>query len=84
MSEENTALRELAESEYKYGFVSKIEEDSLPPGLNEDTVRFIAKKKNEPEWLLEWRRAAFARWQTMEEPDWAHIGDPGIACQDIG
>ncbi len=83
MTAENEALRELAESDYKYGFVSDIEQDSLPPGLNEDTVRFISKKKNEPAWLLEWRLKAFARWQRMEEPDWAHLGYPQIDYQAI-
>jgi Fe-S cluster assembly protein SufB len=58
---------------YKYGFVTDIEADEAPPGLNEDTVRFISAKKQEPEWLLEWRLKAFRRWQTMEQPDWAKL-----------
>ncbi len=58
---------------YKYGFVTDIEVDELPPGLNEDTVRFISAKKQEPEWLLEWRLKAFRRWLTMEQPDWAKL-----------
>ena len=58
---------------YKYGFVTDIEVDELPPGLNEDTVRFISAKKGEPEWLLEWRLKAFRRWQQMEQPDWAKL-----------
>jgi Fe-S cluster assembly protein SufB len=58
---------------YKYGFVTDIEADEAPPGLNEDTVRFISAKKGEPGWLLEWRLKAFRRWQTMVEPDWAKL-----------
>ncbi len=58
---------------YKYGFVTDIEVDELPPGLNEDTVRFISAKKEEPEWLLEWRLKAFRRWLQMEQPQWAKL-----------
>ncbi len=58
---------------YKYGFVTDIEADEAPPGLNEDTVRFISAKKREPAWLLEWRLKAFRRWQTMTAPDWAKL-----------
>ncbi len=65
-------VRTLGES-YKYGFVTEIESESAPPGLNEDTVRFIAAKKHEPQWLLEWRLEAFRRWQTMENPHWARL-----------
>jgi Fe-S cluster assembly protein SufB len=65
-------VRTLGEG-YKYGFVTAIESDSAPPGLNEDTVRFIAAKKHEPLWLLEWRLEAFRRWQTMEPPNWARL-----------
>jgi Fe-S cluster assembly protein SufB len=66
-----TAEREietLAEQEYKYGFSSDIESETLPPGLNEDTVRFISQKKGEPQWMLDWRLKAFRHWQTMTEP----------------
>jgi Fe-S cluster assembly protein SufB len=58
---------------YKYGFVTDIETDEAPPGLNEDTVRFISAKKREPGWLLDWRLKAFRRWQTMPSPDWAKL-----------
>jgi Fe-S cluster assembly protein SufB len=58
---------------YKYGFVSDIESDTAPPGLNEDTIRFISAKKREPEWLLEWRLGAYRRWQKMAEVDWAKL-----------
>ncbi len=59
--------------DYKYGFVTDIEQEFAPPGLNEDIVRFISAKKGEPEWLLEWRLKAFRHWQTMEEPDWQFL-----------
>ncbi len=58
---------------YKYGFVTDIESEQAPPGLNEDTIRFIAAKKQEPQWLLEWRLESFRRWQAMESPDWARL-----------
>ena len=67
---------------YKYGFVTDIETESAPKGLSEDIVRFISAKKNEPEWLLEWRLKAFAHWLTLEEPDWAKVGYPPIDYQD--
>ena len=67
---------------YKYGFVTDIESDKAPKGLNEDTVRFISAKKNEPEWLLEWRLKAYRHWLTMVEPDWAKVGYPPIDYQD--
>eukprot|EP00439_Symbiodinium_sp_Y106_P089187 s1_g1723.t1 len=71
-----------AVGKYKYGFSTDIESEKAPKGLNEDTVRFISAKKNEPEWLLEWRLDAFRRWQTMEEPDWAKVNYPKIDYQD--
>jgi Fe-S cluster assembly protein SufB len=58
---------------YKYGFFTDIESERAPPGLNEDTVRFVSAKKDEPQWLLEWRLEAFRHWQTMEQPDWAKL-----------
>lgn len=66
-------LEEHIGSEYKYGFVSDIESENAPPGLSEDIVRFISKKKNEPEWLLEFRLKAYRHWLTMTEPAWAHV-----------
>lgn len=69
------------EEGYKYGFVTDIEVDELPPGLNEDTVRFISAKKHEPAWLLEWRLKAFHRWQTLEAPDWAKLNIAPIDYQ---
>ena len=68
---------------YKYGFVTDIESEKAPKGLNEDIVRFISAKKNEPEWLTEWRLDAFRRWLTMEEPTWARVDYPRIDYQDL-
>jgi Fe-S cluster assembly protein SufB len=74
-------IRSLSEEGYKYGFVTDIEADSAPPGLNEDTVRFISEKKGEPEWLLEWRLAAFRAWREMPEPEWAKLNIAPIDYQ---
>src|SRR5258705_7521032 len=76
-------VREIDVDKYKYGFTSDIESVRAPKGLNEETVRFISAKKNEPEWLLEWRLAAFRRWVTMEEPKWAKGHYPRIDFQDL-
>ena len=76
------AVQSVAEGGYKWGFETDIEMEFAPKGLNEDTVRFISAKKNEPAWLLEWRLKAFALWQTMEEPDWAAVNYPKIDYQD--
>ncbi len=70
-------------SEYKYGFVTEIESESAPKGLSEDIVRFISAKKNEPEWMLEWRLKAYAQWLKMKEPDWANVTFPPINYQDV-
>jgi len=81
-------IRSLSDEGYKYGFVTDIEADSAPPGLNEDTVRFISAKKDEPQWLLEWRLEAFRHWQKMEQPDWAKlrlapIDSPAADCSAL-
>ena len=81
------AVRETVETvgeveKYKYGFTTDIESDKAPLGLTEETVRFISAKKNEPDWLLEWRLAAFRRWLTMDEPKWAKVSYPPIDFQD--
>jgi Fe-S cluster assembly protein SufB len=76
-------VRSIDVDAYKYGFISPIESDMAPKGLNEDTVRFISLKKEEPEWLLEWRLEAFRRWLTMDEPKWARVSYPPIDYQDI-
>jgi Fe-S cluster assembly protein SufB len=84
MPEENDdILEQVTSSEYKYGFVTNIESDDAPKGLNEDIVRFISAKKNEPEWMLEWRLKAYRHWQTMEQPEWANVTFPPIDFQDI-
>ena len=70
-------------SDYEAGFVTDVESETLPPGLNEDVIRFISNKKGEPEWLLEWRLKAFQVWKEMEEPEWAHVHYPKIDFQDI-
>jgi len=75
-------VSDLSDGGYKYGFSTDIEMDQAPKGLNEDTVRLISHKKNEPAWLLEWRLKAFKVWQTMEEPNWAKLGYPKIDYQD--
>ena len=79
----NDILDEITSSEYKYGFVTDIETESFAKGLNEDTVRMISAKKNEPEWMCEFRLQAFRYWKTLEMPQWAHLTIPQINYQDI-
>ena len=81
MAEEQ--VEKLMNTEYAAGFHTPIESDTLPPGLNEDVVRFISAKKNEPEWMLEWRLQAFRIWQEMTEPNWAHVEYPPVDFQAI-
>jgi Fe-S cluster assembly protein SufB len=83
MPTENLILQELATAEYPYGFSSNIAAETAPKGLTEDTIRFIATKKNEPEWLLEWRLKAYRHWLTLEEPKWPNLQYPPINYQDI-
>lgn len=86
MKEENKndrILDEVTSGEYKYGFYTDIETETAPVGLDEDTIRFISAKKNEPEWLLEFRLKAYRHWLTIEEPDWALLNHPPINYQDI-
>jgi Fe-S cluster assembly protein SufB len=79
----NAILEEVTSSEYKYGFYTDLEMDQAPRGLNEDIVRFISAKKNEPAFMLEYRLKAFRHWQTLKEPTWAHVDYPPIDFQDI-
>lgn len=79
----NDIFGEITSGEYKYGFVTNVDTEYVPKGLNEDTVRLISAKKEEPEWLLEFRLKAFRYWQTMKMPDWAHLNIPEIDYQDI-
>ena len=83
MEQEQQVLDDVVHGEYKYGFVSDIEQELLPKGLNEDVVRFISAKKEEPEWMLEWRLKAFRQWQAMTEPEWANVQYPKVDFQDI-
>ena len=76
-------LEEFTSSEYKYGFTTNIEADQAPPGLSEEIVRFISAKKNEPEWMLEWRLKAYRHWESMKEPEWANVSFPKINYQDM-
>ncbi|HCS13437.1 MAG: Fe-S cluster assembly protein SufB [Zetaproteobacteria bacterium CG06_land_8_20_14_3_00_59_53] len=70
---DNAQVEHLVDKKYEAGFVTDIESDTLPPGLNEDVIRHISAIKGEPDWLLDWRLAAFAHWKTMSEPHWAHV-----------
>ena len=72
----SATIDQLVNREYQYGFSTDIEAETLPPGLSEETVRFISAKKQEPEWLLEWRLKAYRRWLTMKEPQWANVRHP--------
>jgi Fe-S cluster assembly protein SufB len=83
MTTATTTLERWAEQKYKYGFYTDIEADSTPPGLNEDVIRFISAKKQEPGWMLEWRLKAYRHWQTMTEPTWPNIKYPPIDYQAI-
>ena len=82
----NTAVKELGElvgREYKEGFVTDIEAETLPPGLDESVIRFLSAKKSEPDFILEWRLEAFRRWQEMDKPEWAHVHHDPIDFQAI-
>ena len=70
---EEELLEDITSSEYKYGFTTDIESDTIPKGLSEDVVRIISAKKNEPEWMLKYRLNAYNAWLEMEEPDWANV-----------
>jgi Fe-S cluster assembly protein SufB len=84
MAEQNEVLEEHINSEYKYGFTTDVETDTFAPGLNEDVVRALSKKKNEPEWMLEFRLKAYRHWLTLKEPNnWAHLSYPKINFNDI-
>src|SRR6266571_5331869 len=83
MVSKSVLQEQMAKQEYKYGFVSDLDEDKAPKGLNEDIVRLISRKKNEPEWFLEWRLRAYRHWLTMKEPKWSNVTYPPINYQDI-
>ena len=79
----NDTINNQLDKKYEFGFTTNIEQDTLPPGLNEDVIKIISNKKNEPEWLLSWRLNAFKKWKKMTEPKWAKINYPGIDYQAI-
>src|SRR5687767_1757524 len=83
MSTESELLTDLGERKYRHGFVTDIEQDTVPPGLNEDVIRLISAKKGEPEFLTEWRLKAYRHWLTMKEPEWAHVRYSPIDYQAI-
>ena len=83
MSDSGKSVNELIKNEYKHGFVTDIESDTFAPGLNEETVRKISARKNEPEWMLEWRLKAYRAWSEMATPEWAHVKFPPIDFEDI-
>ena len=83
MSSSSDNIQQLIDKEYKYGFVTEIETESVPKGLNEDIIGLISEKKGEPEWMLEWRLKAYQHWNKMTEPKWAKISYPPIDYQDI-
>ena len=83
MSDSDKTIEQFVESEYKYGFTTDVETDTAPPGLSEDIIRLISRKKNEPEFMLEWRLKAYRHWLTMEEPKWPNVHYPPIDYQSI-
>ncbi len=82
-NDQDKLLGEVTSGEYKYGFITDIETEVIPKGLNEDVIRLISAKKEEPEWMLEFRLKAFRHWQTMKMPKWAHLNVPEIDYQEI-
>ena len=83
INEEKELLQDITKKEYKEGFVTDVDQDFIPKGLNEDIVRMISERKGEPQWLLDFRLDAFRKWQKMDMPDWGHLDMPHIDYQDI-
>src|SRR5262249_35832379 len=83
MTTSTQTIEKLTAQDYKNGFVTDIETDTLRPGLNDDVIRFISAKKSEPAWLTEWRLKAYHHWQTMKEPTWQNVHYPKIDYQAI-
>src|SRR5512147_1562009 len=83
MANDDPTIEELTSQEYKYGFTTDIESESAPKGLSEDIIRLISEKKQEPEWMLEWRLKAYRRWLDMKEPSWSNVTYPPIDYQEI-
>ncbi len=83
MQTPTNTIEQFATQDYKFGFITEVEQDTFPPGLNEDVIRMISAKKEEPEWMLEWRLKAYRHWLTMEEPTWANVRYEPIDYQSI-
>ena len=83
MSKNQQILDQAIGQEYEYGFTTDIEQETIPPGLNEDVIRLISSKKDEPEWMLEWRLKAYKQWLKMDEPDWSKLNYSNIDFQAI-
>ena len=83
MTKRNQIIDSAISQEYEYGFVTDIDQETIPPGLNEDVIGIISSKKDEPEWMLKWRLKAYRQWLKMEEPAWAKVHYPDIDYQDI-
>jgi len=83
MAQESAILDDVVQSDYKYGFTSNIEQELLPKGLSEDVIRYISAKKEEPEWMLQWRLTSYAQWIKMTEPTWPNVNYPKIDFQEI-
>ena len=83
MDKNQQIIDSVISQEYEYGFTTDIEEETIPPGLNEDVIRLISSKKNEPEWLLDWRLKAYHQWLKMDEPNWSKLNYPNIDFQAI-
>ena len=83
VTDTGSSVDRFVQQKYKHGFITDIEAEGLPPGLNEDVIRWISARKEEPEWLLEWRLEAFRHWQTMDSPNWAHLKIEPIDFQAI-
>src|SRR5271165_4171771 len=83
MATKSQDLDNLVGQKYQHGFVTDVDSDTVPPGLDEDVIRLISAKKGEPEWLLEWRLKSYRHWLTMQEPTWANVKYPAIDYQAI-
>ena len=83
MKTQNKTIEKVTSQDYQYGFVTDIEQDTISPGLNEDVIRLISNKKDEPDWLTNWRLKAYNNWLNMNEPDWAKVDYPKIDYQSI-
>ena len=83
MSKEKQIINETLEKKYEYGFTTDIEQETIDPGLDENVIKIISKKKNEPKWLLDWRLEAFDQFKKMSEPDWSNLNIPKINFREV-